>query len=119
AVGSADVGQQAGDAQHGVVGDGGGYHDYAGHDGTVFGEHLDRDAGHELQHAARGEEAHQEAGGVADPGLLHKQHGDQGDNADGGVDDQYLAGLEPLGQQRGVDEQGQYDAYGVQGLDAA
>ena len=51
-----------------------------GHDGAVFREHGDGHAGDELEHAAGGEEAHQAAGRIADPGLSDEQHGDEGDD---------------------------------------
>lgn len=86
---------------------------------AVFGEHGDGHAGDELEHAAGGEEAHQEARGVADPGLANEQHGDEGDDGHAGVDDEYLAGLEALGQQRRVHKEREDYADGVEALHEA
>ena len=116
---AADAGEQAGDGQDGVVGDGGGYHDDGGHDRAVFGEHGDGHAGHELQYAARGKEAHQEARRVAYPGLGDHEHGNHGDDGCRGVDDEDLRGLEALGQERRVHEEREDDADGVEALHEA
>lgn len=85
AVHAGDAGYKARSVQDGVVCNARGDHDYRGDDAAVPGEHLVCDRGDELEHAARREEADEEAADQTDRRNLNEENNGESNECAGRI----------------------------------